>query len=670
MAKVNRYFPQVGLPSGQTQPQARYDTPVADTIGRIAGVAETFAQKYQEAQYSQDKAETTLQIEKAIHAYQENLRENPIIKQSPDDDLVALKEADWKRFSDNEIKNNVIGKLKDPRLKEDMNSWWNNQTEQIRSGVVNAAMDENIAYMAERRKELVDTKIYDGDYAGAVTLAENAVKIGLMTREQLDDVKDRAKLGVVIDTAKGMSLKDAEAMVDISDLEATEKAKAKKYIKDRKIVEKAEIKKATQKYLDENSVKFYSNVQNRVWTTKEEIDQNIKNLKDAEYKGQVIPGTAAKFGADNQVKLYAVLHQLREDDKKKDKKMYVSAKAKDILSSIFMGNGQRPELLNALYTLHASGDVNQAGVDYYLKEADKKQYPVLNNTKRDDFEKSLNDLVKDKIITTDQKGVVRSQWLDHIKVYSKQQAFEEKYYDDMSQFFNNIRTKDVADSITNANIVLREKGNFTTVNEPERYLERGDKGLYLGLVDTKSVMTYINSVKPDENALKDNAAQYLYGKNFDELKENYEKNKVNLSVSTAKYSKAVQQLADHEIGSGGRIAIDPKGMPIIKYGTGDNVKAYKLEMNPDGKEEIWYTYGSLNGREGWYPATEINKKIPDREKTPSMIGSLFKEAKKAAETINTTLDNALTPKERTNATDITNQLKQEAKQKYSGLPGF
>jgi len=622
---MNIYQSKVGLPGGPTQAQASYQTPVANAIGQAAGVAGQFVQKYQAAKYDRSKIDTMLQVKKNVNEYQENLRNNPITQENPDDDIVAMKEGDWNKFSNDQVRKNVLDKITDPRLKEEMNSWWANETENYRSNVVNNAMDENVAYMGQRAMEDINTAIYEGQYAMAIGIGQSSLENGLINRETFDGIQDQVALQSILQVTDQMNIEDAQKTIDESPLEADEKIKASKYMVERKKVRAEDIAKTVNIYDTTQYRDLYMAAQNGEIRSSEQLTEIFRTMGDAMYGDEVLEGTAADFAAKHMVSLMSVINSKNKKEEPSPEVKLSSIVKEDI--SARMAKDSREEVLAYVTKMTGVDGYGIQAYDFALTEMNKSQRGRLSDSGLKAYDDKVKDLITDEYITEDEKYAVRKRFDSWIQQFSDEEIMTEAYYDKMTDFFNNMKAEKTTYDINELQKTIVEEGNIGRTSYAEEFIRKGRMGEFVGQTDPTALRNYISGTTGIDD-FKEDIARYLYEKPYEELDKD-KKSRVNLSVAIGEHSKAVLRYANDTIGPGGRLVVDPKtNMPIVRFGEGDNVTDYMLRVNADKQEEEWWSYGKLSEADTprWHPS---GISIPVRIKDPGIIKSTLTEIEDA-----------------------------------------
>ena len=657
MANLIRYNSQVGLQGGPTQAQASYQTPIVDTVGKMADVASQFAQKYQQAQYDQNKIDTMLNIQKDVDAYQENLRVNPIQKNAPDDDIVALKEADWQKFSGENVSKQILSKIKDPRLKEDMTNWWNQKAETYRSNVVNTAMDENIAYMGQRSKENIETAMYNGQLGLANDILETSLKNGVVSREYGDSVKDQIALQTVLDVTDSMSIPDAEKTINESGLEATEKTKAMKYMKDRKKVRTDSLENTYKQY-DSN---YFSDVYLKAWSgdirSAEELTAYISGMptaKDPQY-GE-ISGSQQRFESDHIKEILSIIDRKNKEEEPDTTGEGLSSEVKNEASKLLVTRS-RPQILDFAVDHLGIKGYGQPFYDYLYNEASKSKYKNLNNRDEENFQNYLKRFIKDEKVTSEEEGRMRNRMVDWIQSnYSDEDIMREAYTDKLPDFFRGMVAEKTKYKIDKLQEGIMQPGGLGKISDQEQFQLNGRYGDYVGQVEPTLIKGYIEGTV-DLNTLNEKTADYLYQKPYSDLNKD-QKNKVKLSQAVGEFSKSVLRLADGTLRKRNTgdmvIALDKDNLPVIRFNKTDGTGVdYQLRLNPNTKEEEWWVFQGdpETGKGGW----EKSDIILDSVSKPVSQSRVFLE--KVGESLNPP------PLENTDAVKA-------AQEQYPGIPGF
>ena len=645
------YQPQVGLQGGPTKAQASYNSPVANAIGQSAGVASQFLEKYQQAQYARNKMNTVLDVKKRINDYQENLRANPVLPGGPDDDIVALKEENWQKFSSTEIANNVIGKIKDPKLREEMGQWWSNESENYRSSVVNNAMDENIAYMGQRTIEDVNTAIYEEQFGLAMNLAETALNNGIIGRETYDGISDQVALQSILkitgpnpgvdsngEPIPVMSLKEAQQYIDESPLEADEKIKANKYMAERRKVHQADLDTAYDQYKDKNFVNIVTGITSGNIRTEEGLRAAYNYLPNAQLGDEVIPGSKDKFEAKTFTQMYGILRQQWADQKRAEKGDPEPDIPPDVLKELerIQLFGDREEMRDTGWDFVSKGFVTIPQLNDYFNKIKNDQNQRLKDPYAKLFTKGIATLIKDKVIDPEDEGRITALWNDHISLYSTEDQFKEKYNEDMDAFFKNLGGKAVSVKLSDLGAVSYS-GDIGDISANEKLIDLQMNDKFVGIVNTSIAKEYMMTPSPDITALKERTSQWLYGKAYKDL-DREDKKKTDMTLTVGEYGKILSSEADSIVEAinkrdGTEYEADPyidhKGIPYVVI----NGQSYRMELNANKDQEVWKTYGA-DGK--WYPVDDPAFKIIDIPKKQTMVGALF-------ESISNTLNKPIEP---------------------------
>lgn len=631
MANIQKYYSQVGVPSASREaPPAQ--NPIPEVINQSANLADQFYQRYKQAKYNTEKNEAILTIKKQVNAYQEAKRQNVELP-PPGEDLVDFRTKDWEEYSKS-INQDIINKISDPRLKEDIGNWWSNTSEELRSQVANSAIDENISIMAKKNQEFIDLSIEAGDFEGAKNVLDQAFADGLFSQTQAEDIYDYINFKSVIAQAdQEDDLDKAQQIIDESDLDVEEKVKAKSYMTQRWKAREQEIKIAKNQYSDQNFNDVYEAIITDNIMSEDELIRVLNNLPEAEYKGETIPGSKEEFIAKKIVTFNSALKARRNERESKSKgdDFEPDSVAMNDLDQTFW-TGSRADMLEKLNKYYNSGKIDSEIREKYVKKMNSTAFPRMNDTGAKQFQSALSQLKKDKIITTpEEEHAIYQRWNDFIQSHSPEEIATEAYYNDLPEFIRGIRLERTTYDLNKLSEYLREVGNFNTKTEAEQFLNRGLMGDYTGQIDVRAIHSYISAPAGNIDELKNQVADYLFGaKDYDSLSKK-QKAKVNLNAAMAVYTKNVMGLASKEIGPGGRAVIGTDGMPWVRYGEGDNEVTYRLGLNSDETEEEWYVYD--NG--SWVPA---GIDIPKRDKPDNFATSAIKTLKSALKSASTEED--------------------------------
>ena len=652
---VQRYFDKVPLQGGPTQAQANYDTPIANSVGQAANIASQFLNKYQQAQFETNKTNTVLEVQKSINAWQEKRRTDPILPQG-DEDIVALKEQDWQEFSREQVRSNILGKIQDPRLKDYMNTWWDEQDERYRATVVESAMDENINYMAQRANEDIQTFIYNGQYALAMTRADGALESGLITRNQHDEVKDQVQLQTVLSVTDDMTIEEAEQAINESNLEADQKILAQKYMTDRKKVKAESIKNTVEYYNAASFLDLYTAAKEGTINSIEQYNDYIDRLpdaKDPEYG--VVEGTSVLFGAKHVKEIMKLIDD-RNKPKATTRSEGLSDEVKREALSMF-ATASREEILQ-----YGVDNLDREGYgiefyDYLIDEMKDPKYKRLNDRTDYFYKIGEKDLLDGGFISEDERAVTYERYMSWMQRYSDEEIMTESYMNDLPDFFRSMKAEKTKYDLSKLQQYIAEPNGEGHYSVAEKLAMRGELGDFLNQTDPEVLGMYMSgSINKDQ--FLDKISDSLYSKPFNSLDNKDKENRVKLSLAISEYSKSVERYAQDTLPKGDiEMGIDLRtNLPIVLLTDPDgNVSQYKLRVNTTTKEEEWWMWATTpeNPDPDWYPTGIELKSTP---KGPSPVTVLGR-------TITTLLDSIVPEVENTPEVEA-------ARQRYPGIPGF
>ncbi|MCK5614061.1 hypothetical protein KAR91_70005 [Candidatus Pacearchaeota archaeon] len=627
MAKVNRYFPQVGIQDRPTGIPQSGRTPVADTIGQIADIGSQFARDYQKAQYASDATEAELEITKQINAYKENLRENPI--QAPvGGDIVQAKEEDWNKFSSG-LQKNYIDKIENNRLKEDLGTWWAGASEDGRAGVVEAAQDENIAFMGERQLDRINefrTLGFQADnpedraelFGNADRAASAALDTGLISREEYNaQIESNNRTAVTAEALAQGSFSEARDFISVSDLSAEQKTIAKNNVnslEQEQILRDKEQLTATQgQNLEEG---FLGISTEDIFS----IDQLNKMLED----GGVYEALDGPQGEQLRRRLERSISD-RENPADADE---IDEWASGRLDRLFRNTkSTRDDILNEMYEL--GGALSTKSYNYYYGLLDDAGYKRLNSPVNSYVDNQLDAMEKEGLFGEDEIGITQARYrienfiherLTDPGLTGREAATEQGFtMDDAVDLFYNERQKALGFDFKETE-TLRERRGDVVITDQERLLDLAQRGELFGQTAEAAIDRYIVDPSMKVGELRDIASRDIFNKNYDQLTKD-EKNRIGLTEASGKIIRAAASLFRKEfLGVDGILGYEvDTGLPTIE--TQDNL--YRLGFNRAENEEQWEVWDSGE----WVPTGEIPDlhELTGWEKAAADIKDLYVE---------------------------------------------
>ena len=630
---------RVPLPGGSTKAQASYQTPVADAIGQAAGVASQFAEKYQQAKYQSDLTATSLEITKRVNAYYEERRRNPILA-AEGQDIVALKEADWKKFSQ-DLQNNYISKLDNPKLSEAVSNSWAMTSEGYRSKVVESAQVADIEYMANKATDdmqtftdygsaIIETSIgQDGQpvevsgYDKAIQIIIDSYESGLYSREGKDDAIEYVNMHKVMEKAnKQGSVADQKEYIGLSDLTLESKAKLNKIV-DANEAQRQKEKKEWEKQQGETDIT----------DTLLAVSQG-KYASVGIYDLEIEQGSHQYTSGEKQQYVRNIIENTNKEDKPSsaDRSKFLSG----MMSGVFNnGHSTRSDGFAMLEYLAKNYGLTGEENSHFIGMMDSDKYERLNDKVYSYAQEQMDAMEKEGLLgeTPTQIATARARMENSMFEMSNNPSLSSAEIkagvgftmDDAKQFFK-----------TENGIALGYKINAATLKEPngnkkitpeERLLIDLGSGMYKGRPDREALDKFIKDETMSDDSLREELSNE-YAKSYDKLSKD-EKAQVNLTASIGKLYRLTDSTFKSDFpGIDGSLAIDTDtGQPVIEsaYKThrGDwERKIYKMHFNENEKEEQWWSWTKEGG---WI----IAKDIPDLSKT-GLMGSTYNTIIKGA----------------------------------------
>jgi len=602
MAEVRRLFPTVGLPSPTTKAPQRYDSSVPEGISRLAqtagGVVQTFAQKYDQAQYADGMAQAQLEIMKAVNAYHEDRRQNPIqLSDGDGETIVELKEKAWNTFSD-KLASDYIGNLPHRRVRETVLEAWGTQREKIRSDIADGAITEEISRMASNSANSVQELAQLGDYSSARNLISQGGATGLFSEAAQEDLSEYIDLQEVIGGADFEPVpgslnveKFAESalMVESSNLPERDKAKA-------------------QNYFEEKAEQWANKEKERI-----EIEerQSYNGALDLIYTGQIYSegqfheilkqGTTEAFREKKEAQLMAIWRATQND---KDGTGSTSAQDKasiNVLDSLVLQNKPREEVIATGYGLMAGGTLSSTAFRGWEKKlGDTFGYEDLSHDLYMDWLDAHDDLAQ-----TD-KNRLASEVLRLYTTASEGRIItgQEIPIEDMTKLLNNFGAEVQTKNLGALKGFFTEAGGEETFTIEEATSSWLLAGGGLGAISTSALPKFFNTPNMPVDVFRENLAMQEYGVPFKSL-DNRQKSHIKATSDVAVLGRATQAEFAKEYGiPSGVLAIGREGHPVIQVtNPSGEVGTYRLQYDAATNEEQWFKWGTVDGGAtiGWHP---------------------------------------------------------------------
>jgi len=623
MAKINVLQKRVGLPNpvtGVVAPQSQLPAAIGQFAQAAAGVAGKFAQQYEQAKYTSGKTDTETAIKREANLYFESLKETPVV-QKEGEDFVRAQERSWNDFSE-KIQNDIIGKIDNKQLQEDMSSWWQGASEDQRSSVVNRAIDEDIVVMGNNMVDSIEFMTQQGNFATAKGYIEEGQVTGLFDRSKVDALTGYVDQQKALAEAQSLpfeeSIQFTREQGNLTTEQRNENIRVLEANREAAILKEAETVKAR----DENLVKAAGNqIFTGQYNTIEELNQ------------QLVSGQLSVLSGDDQEDLrrdwyfYDGKRKQGLNDDRPDKS--------DTSAQLDIENlsvtGTATEFSNALRKYR---DEDKLSFNDYTKysallfEKRKAGTTVFNPVVQGVIER-INDL-DPKIYTdadklaleqnfvqyaeSDALGAIRpdnqnlqdtdalNKWLDNQITEKGNIKFDEsirQIYGSQAKYFKDVRS----------------------ISGYEELAIEAEAGRLIGIVQPEKLNTYFSDPTPSTAAdLQESLSRNAYGRSYEKLNSAQQSN-IDRNLDVVAFTESGKQLAVKELGMNAanmRIVMHRDGYPMYQN---ENNELFSLRMESADKKILgWYKYfGTRNGEDVFH----LYQAVEEPEKGPGILDKVI-----------------------------------------------
>ena len=608
------YKKQITRQDKPTQAQVPYETPVIDALGQAAQmgskivqkyqqeqanaleqesqISSEFAQKYQQAQYASDLTTAKLDIKKKVNMYYADLMANPV-QEKQYENIIQTKQVHWQKFS--KEMQEYIDNIDNKDVREYMTKEWASVSEDNRANIVENALTNNIAYMAEKQKDDINELILLGEYEDAKTANGVAVSSGFWDQNIANEINDSIDVAEESEKAGKMEYKDGIKYIDnLSDefFNDIQKAKVKEFLRNK---EEENIKRyeEAKKIRDENlSATAHDWIQHG-------ITLNQLNLELSQGGLSSLPGDEKE--------------NLRRDwafwDNKRDKKLKGKEDVSEVnyiemLDNLISDESTTPtEYIDMFRVLKDNDLISAEDAVEYKGAVDYEEHSHIYRSDLAEAQQRIVGLSKELFSNTD-KLKLKNDMMKFANIDSwgdiRKKGTEIIGTQELSQWLNNqikVRT-DIKVENSIVRVYDKQKQllkDITTLTGNEKISLEAQTGELIGIINPEYIESYFRTGSQFTiNQMQDELASKEYGKNFDDLKER-EKSVIGRNIDVLQFSKNVLELAQDELNmpsSLQRLSIHRDGYPLIQHTVSGNVYALKvMSDDPESGNRIfaWYT---------------------------------------------------------------------------------
>ena len=561
-------------------------SPIAELVGQAAQVAGNVAETYQKAQFAFDATEANLEITKRINAYQENLRNNPIMP-VVGENIVQTKQKDWQNFSEDLMKN-YISQIDNSQLRNVLTDDWNLKSEKIRNDVVNDAIDENIMFMANRLSDDINELVLAGDFEGADKAIALGEQSALLDREQTVDFYafvDRSELLAGLE-ANNTSFSEGKDIINSSNLPVEEKGKAQNIWQERED-ERIRVEKesliATQESNLEEGFLGISRDQIRTMTQLDDL------LEDG-----------GRYEANDSGQGERLRAALRRRQKERD----TDTTVKDDPASIrrieqalddFKGDDIAFRRVLAAEATGISGKTYNT----YFELSQKQAFAVKNDQATNFFNDQVEAMAKQGFWGKDPTDILNGQnemyrakdeLMFSDSLTSEQIASGEGFTLDMSkQLVANFQDQ-IVGKLLRDQPIREDNGQFHWT-DVEKLIEHGIEGRLFGRTNMDQLSNFLNDSTMATSTLQDNVARDTFNRrSYNDLSKD-EKNRVNVTVAVGQLVRKAEDVFKLDYpGVDAIMGIEIEtNLPTARTADG----LYRLEL--EGAEEKWKIWNGTVG---------------------------------------------------------------------------
>lgn len=515
-------------------------SPIAETVGKVAGFASEFIDRYQRAQYASDATDAELEISRRINAYQEALRTNPILPELGDkDDIITKKEKNWQEFS-SDIQKNLIGKIGNSQLRDDLTNAWEARSEAMRNNVVNAALDENILYMSDKLNDSINEFSSDiltaETHEGVLFASEGAdaavirgLESGLINQQQADEYNsfiDRNEL-LTKTRLEGMTFSESKTAITASNLPLDRKEEAFKILK------------------GEEEAKIAREKEEQAIRTNDIMETGLSAIRAGGFRS--LPELEAMYGengpwdADLDYKEEKELAGAWEKWEKDEADEGIGAR-KDFAGAVnFWYDNVNDKTKTRIDMLSILGEI----APYITGKTYDKYYAQLDDPSRREkndrlfklFEDLKNEARKDGLIDEADEARIQEQFDDYMfGGHLTQEEIQTEVgisTEDIRQWFSNITQDNMAKRIDD--LRLREEDNLIVRVSSETFAESVIARQALGIFKPGILFDFISDTTATTEDLENKMAAEL-GKTWVSMTSD-EKERANITINLGIYAR-------------------------------------------------------------------------------------------------------------------------------------
>lgn len=598
MANVGRLFPTVGKDTTLTKASEQYSSPISGAISNLAqtasGVGQQFVKQYEQAQYVDGMTDAQLRISKAVTAYHEDRRQNPVLitDGKNGETIIELKEKDWNEFS-KQLQLDYISNIPNRRVRDEISNTWASQQEGIRANIVEEAITEDVNRMANNSASNVQKLASLGDFSQAREAVVQGYATGLHSEAQVEDLNEYINLQEVVKGAdfepvpgsmNMESFANAALEIEASNLPEADKQKAKNYFAEK--ANQWEIQEEERIKLEEQG--FFDDSLNLIFTG--------QIYSEGQLHGLLTEGTTESFRAKKEPQLMSIWRAWRneQDDKGSlpDQEGKGSLPDQDrtsigLLDGMVLENKPREAVISMGYRLVSEGILTTTKfLDWKNKLGDKNEmYADLALDMFEDWKKEQKDIPQSDLNKLNSEVMRLYQTAAEGRITTGGAISVDEMTKLLSNYSQKVQTKNLG-KVTGLFTEAGGARTFSVEEETSAWLLSGGA---LGVVSPENLNKFFSTDMTVAD-FREHISQKEYGVSFADLDDRQE-SYVKATSDVAVLGKATQRAFVAEYGlPGANLGVDRFGHPIVEVPTEAGKEYYRLQYDPATNEEQWYKW--------------------------------------------------------------------------------
>jgi len=589
MANVGRLFPTVGKDTTLTKASEQYSSPISGAISNLAqtasGVGQQFVKQYEQAQYVDGMTDAQLRISKAVTAYHEDRRQNPVLitDGKNGETIIELKEKDWNEFS-KQLQLDYISNIPNRRVRDEISNTWASQQEGIRANIVEEAITEDVNRMANNSASNVQKLASLGDFSQAREAVVQGYATGLHSEAQVEDLNEYINLQEVVKGAdfepvpgsmNMESFANAALEIEASNLPEADKQKAKNYFAEK--ANQWEIQEEERIKLEEQG--FFDDSLNLIFTG--------QIYSEGQLHGLLTEGTTESFRAKKEPQLMSIWRAWRNEQDDNGSLPDQDRTSIGLLDGMVLENKPREAVISMGYSLVSEGTLTTTKfLDWKNKLGDKNEmYADLALDMFEDWKKEQKDIPQSDLNKLNSEVMRLYQTAAEGRITTGEAISVDEMTKLLSNYSQKVQTKNLG-KVTGLFTEAEGAKTFSVEEATSAWLLSGGA---LGVVSPENLNKFFSTDMTVAD-FREHISQKEYGVSFADLDDRQE-SYVKATSDVAVLGKATQRAFVTEYGlPGANLGVDRFGHPIVEVPTEAGKEYYRLQYDPATNEEQWYKW--------------------------------------------------------------------------------